>query len=58
MTTQTKQFSYAEWLYHMDGGDAVYGSIQLWANQKQYRLPTEHKAQLKPQSIHSEKNQS
>lgn len=39
MTTQTKQFSYAEWLYHMDGGDSVWGDIQLWANQKQYRLP-------------------
>lgn len=39
MTTQTKQFSYAEWLYQMDGGDAVWGDIQLWANQKQYRLP-------------------
>ena len=55
---QPQQFSYAEWLYHMDGGDAVYGSIQLWANLKQYRLPTEHKAQLEPQSIHAEKNQS
>jgi hypothetical protein len=55
---QPQQFSYAEWLYHMDGGDAVYGSIELWANQKQYRLPTEHKAQLEPQSIQTEKNQS
>jgi hypothetical protein len=42
----------------MDGGDAVYGSIQQWANHKQYRLPTDHKAQLKPQSIQTEKNQS
>ena len=55
---QPQQFSYAEWLYHMDGGDAVYGSIQQWANQKQYCLPTEHKAQLDPQSILKEKNQS
>ena len=37
--SQPQQFSYAEWLYHMDGGDAVWGDIQLWANQKQYRLP-------------------
>ena len=37
--SQSQQFSYAEWLYHMDGGDAVYGSIELWANLKQYRLP-------------------
>jgi hypothetical protein len=53
-----KAFSYAEWLYHMDGGDAVYGSIQLWANLKQYRLPTEHKAESEPQSILTEKTLS
>jgi hypothetical protein len=56
--SQPQQFSYAEWLYHMDGGDAVYGSIQLWANQKQYRLPTEHKAESELQSILTEKTLS
>jgi len=54
--SEPQQFSYAEWLYHMDGGDAVYGSIQLWANHKQYRLPTEEPTVLK--SIQSEKTQS
>jgi hypothetical protein len=56
MITQSKQFSYAEWLYHMDGGDAVYGSIELWANLKQYRLPKT--TPLKQPHKHTEKNQS
>jgi len=55
---QPQQFSYAEWLYHMDGGDAVYGSIELWANLKQYRLPNKQEADLKPQSIQTEKTLS
>lgn len=54
--SQPQQFSYAEWLYHMDGGDSVWGDIQLWANHKQYRLPTEEPTVLK--SIQSENTQS
>lgn len=37
--SEPQQFSYAEWLYHMDGGDAVYGNIVFWAQQKGLRLP-------------------
>jgi len=36
---QPQQFSYAEWLYHMDGGDAVWSNIVYWANHKGWRLP-------------------
>lgn len=45
---QPQQFSYAEWLYEMDGGDAVYGNIVFWAQQKGWRLPnTQQQAGLR-----------
>jgi hypothetical protein len=56
--SEPKQFSYAEWLYHMDGGDAVYGSIELWANLKQYRLPQTTLEELEQQFNQTQKTQS
>lgn len=35
----SQQFSYAEWFYHMDGGDEIWGNIVYWANQKGWSLP-------------------
>lgn len=43
--SEPQQFSYAEWLYHMDGGDEVWGNIVFWASQKGWCLPVKEQQQ-------------